>query len=79
MAIGAVSALKNGYFPTVCGFDGITLLGYIDYDILTVRQNFYAVSQSAIEEVDRLLQGEKPREIIKDYEITTIHYEDVIM
>lgn len=80
MAIGAVSALKKmDIFRPVCGFDGITLLGYIDYDILTVRQNFYAVSQSAIEEVDRLLQGEKPREIIKDYEITTIHYEDVFM
>lgn len=80
MAIGAVSALKDlDIFRPVCGFDGITLLGYIDYDILTVRQNFYTVSQTAIEEIDRLLDGKEAREVIKDYEITTISYEEIIM
>lgn len=80
MAIGAVSALKElDIFRPVCGFDGITLLGYIDYDILTVRQDFYAVSQTAIVEIDRLLSGEEARAVMKDYQVTTISYEDVIM
>lgn len=80
MAIGAVSALNEmDIFRPVCGFDGITLLGYIDYKITTVKQDFFAVSKRAIDEIIRLTQGEAGRSIVMDYEITQINYEDVIM
>ena len=80
MAIGAVSALNEmDIFRPVCGFDGITLLGYIDYTIMTVKQDFYRVSKRAIDEIVRLTNGEPGRSILMDYEITQINYEDVIM
>lgn len=80
MAIGAVSALSEmDIFRPVCGFDGITLLGYIDYKIMSVKQDFYKVSTKAIDEIIRLTQGEDGRSVIMDYEITEINYEDVIM
>lgn len=80
MAIGAVSALKQmDIFRPVCGFDGITLLGYIDYRIYSVKQDFYGLSQSAMDEVAHLLQGNPGRANIHDFEITKIEYEDVIM
>lgn len=79
MAIGSVNALKElDIFRPVCGFDGITLLGYIDYRILTVRQNFFDLSRHAIQEVDRLLSGEVGREVLMNYEIQTISYDDII-
>ena len=41
MAIGAMKALiEMDIFRPVCGFDGITLLGYAGKQIITVRQNF---------------------------------------
>ncbi len=66
-------------FRPVCGFDGITLLGYIDYEIMTVKQDFYAVSKRAIDEVILLIKGEKGHAVVMDYEIGHIKYEDVIM
>ena len=80
MAIGAVSALKEmDIFRPVCGFDGITLLGYIDYRIYSVKQDFYELSQSAMEEVAHLLEGNPGRANIHDFKITKIEYKDVIM
>ncbi|CAM4308971.1 LacI family DNA-binding transcriptional regulator [Erysipelothrix aquatica] len=79
-AIGAVHGLKEiEEFRPVCGFDGITLLGYINYKIDTVRQDFYQVSVNAMNAVSRLLQGNPSEEILMDYELTTISYDDVIM
>ncbi len=80
MAIGAVNALKEmDIFRPVCGYDGIKLLGYIDYPMLTVQQDFYNVARNAIDEAKRLIADEKGQAIILDYTITTINYEDVIM
>lgn len=79
MAIGAVNALKyHDIYRPVCGFDGITLLGYTNYRIFTVRQDFYEISQEAIRAVDALLAGGKGEARLLDYEITRINYEDVI-
>lgn len=80
MAIGATQALKDmDIFKPVCGYDGIKLLGYIGYEIKTVRQDFYDIAKHAVEAAKRLLDGNKGEVISLDYEITEIHYEDVIM
>lgn len=80
MAIGAVSALKHmDIFRPVCGYDGITLLGYIDYRIETVKQDFFEISVKAIDAVLKLLEGEKGEGIIIPHRIIKITYEDVIM
>lgn len=80
MAIGAVSALKEmDIFRPVCGYDGIKLLGYIDFKITSVKQDFYKISQVAVQEVIRLMQGNPGRVKKLDYEITQVKYEDIIM
>lgn len=80
MAIGAVSALKKmDIFRPVCGYDGITLLGYIDYKIETVKQDFYKISELAIDAMVKLLDGHKGEGTIVPHKIITIQYEDVIM
>ncbi len=80
MAIGATNALKEmDVFKPVCGYDGIKLLGYIGYSIKTVRQDFYDIAKHAVDAAKRLLDGNKGEVISLDYEITEIHYEDVIM
>lgn len=80
MAIGATEALKqmNLNIP-VSGYDGIKLLGYVRYDISTVKQDFYKIAIKAVEEMKELLQGGSGRESVMDYEITKINYEDVII
>lgn len=79
MAIGAVNALKKlDVFHLVCGYDGITLLGYIPFLMNTVKQDFFHVSQIALEEMQRLLDGNEGREVVVDYEIKDISYEEVI-
>ncbi|MFR8335405.1 MAG: hypothetical protein ACLVAW_01125 [Eisenbergiella massiliensis] len=52
-------AAGNGYFRPVCGFDGITLMGYAGKQMNTVKQDFYRVSSEAMEEMGRLLRAEK--------------------
>ena len=80
MAIGAVSALKHmDIFRPVCGYDGITLLGYINYRIETVKQDFYDISVNAINAVMSLLEGNPGEGIIVPHRIIKISYEDVIM
>lgn len=80
MAIGAVSQLKRmDIFRPVCGYDGITLLGYIDYRIDTVKQDFYNISVAAIDAVERLLNGGEGEKIIMPHELIRIKYEDVIL
>ena len=79
MAIGAVKALKElDIYHPVCGYDGITLLGYIDFSLLTVKQDFYHVSEVAVKEMKRLFKNHKGREILLGYEIGTVDYHDVI-
>ena len=79
MAIGAMNAcIEIDIFRPVCGFDGITLMGYVGKQMLTVRQDFYAVSQVAIEEICLLLSGEKGRSRIMDHKLVKLYYKDII-
>ncbi len=79
MAIGAKKALEEmGLHRKLCGYDGITLMGYTGQNILTVRQDFYRVSAVAIDELHQLIQGEAGRSTMIDYEIVQMRYIDVI-
>lgn len=79
MAIGAMNAcIDIDIFRPVCGFDGITLMGYVGKQMLTVRQDFYAVSQAAIEEICLLLSGEKGRSRIMEHKLVKLYYKDII-
>lgn len=79
MAIGAMNALTemDVYHP-VCGFDGITLMGYVGKQMYTVRQDFNYVSGEAIKEIKNLLNGDTGKNIILDYSIVRLKYEDII-
>lgn len=79
MAIGAMRALMElDVFHPVCGFDGITLMGYAGKQMNTVRQDFARVSAAAMEEVNRLLHGETGRNLVLDYELVRMKYQDII-
>lgn len=79
MAIGAVNGLRAlDVFRPVCGYDGITLMGYVDYEMLTVVQDFYGVAQEAIVQVNQLYSGNCGQAVLMDYAIKTIKYLDII-
>ncbi|HJA92047.1 MAG TPA: LacI family transcriptional regulator [Candidatus Eisenbergiella merdipullorum] len=79
MAIGAMRALQEmDIFRPVCGFDGITLMGYAGMQMNTVKQDFYRSSQKAMEEMGRLLAGSTGKRIMLDYQIVRMQYLDVI-
>lgn len=79
MAIGAMKALTEmDIFRPVCGFDGIVLMGYVGKQMNTVKQNFSYISAEAVEELNRLLKGEKGREIVLPYTIERMQYLDII-
>lgn len=79
MAIGAMNALKEqGISRPVCGFDGITLMGYVGQEINTVSQDFSDISRTAIREIAQLLSGNEGREIIEDHKIVRLQYKDII-
>ena len=79
MAIGAMNALTemDVYHP-VCGFDGITLMGYVGKQMHTVKQNFSHVSGEAVIELRELLNGGVGRNVVLDYELVRLKYEDII-
>lgn len=79
MAIGAMKALTemNIYHP-VCGFDGITLMGYVGKQMNTVRQDFSHISEEAVKEVALLLGGMEGRNVVLDYQIVRLEYLDII-
>ena len=78
-AIGAMRALIDlDIFRPVCGFDGLTLMGYAGKQMLTVKQDFVQIGAGALEEVCRLLTGENGREVILPHEVVRIEYLDVI-
>ncbi len=80
MAIGAMRALiAMDIFRPVCGFDGITLMGYAGKQMNTVRQNFERIASEAVMELKRLLDGGQGRQIVLDYELVRIKYEDVLI
>lgn len=79
MAIGAMRALTEmDIFRPVCGFDGITLMGYAGKQMTTVKQDFVNIAATAMNEVSRLLSGETGREVILPHKVVKIEYLDVI-
>jgi LacI family transcriptional regulator len=79
MAIGAMKALTEmDIFRPVCGFDGITLMGYAGKQMNTVRQNFRRIASEAVIELKRLLDGGEGQQIVLDYELVRIKYTDII-
>ena len=79
MAIGAMNALTEmDIFRPVCGFDGITLMGYVGKQMNTVRQDFYRISAEAVKEAAYLMSGGEGRNIILDYKIVRMQYKEII-
>lgn len=79
MAIGAMRALMEmDIFRPVCGFDGITLMGYAGKQMNTVRQDFAGISAAAVEELQLLMNGEEGRHKILKYSIVRMKYLDII-
>lgn len=79
MAIGAVFALTElDIFRPVCGFDGIPLMGYTKIAMNTVRQDFFAKSKQAFDELKKLLDGGEGQHIVMPYKVCKIDYMDVI-
>lgn len=79
MAIGAMKALTEmDIFRPVCGFDGIILMGYVGKQMNTVRQDFAAISAMAMEELQRLMNGGKGRDIVTPYTLERMKYMDII-
>ena len=79
MAIGAMNALIDmDIFRPVCGFDGITLMGYVGKQMNTIRQDFYGISSRAIQEINSLLNGTEGQEVIMSYDIVKMYYKDII-
>lgn len=79
MAIGAMNALIDmDIFRPVCGFDGITLMGYVGKQMNTVRQDFYAISSRAVEEVKLLMDGGEGQQVVMPHSIVKLYYKDII-
>lgn len=79
MAIGAMRALMEmDIFRPVCGFDGITLMGYAGKQMNTVRQGFAEIAAAAVEEIHSLLNGGEGGKRILDYSIVRMQYLDII-
>ena len=65
-------------FRPVCGFDGISLMGYAGHQMTTVKQDFLKIGAMAMEECQSLLNGSEGKEVILPHEIVRIEYLDVI-
>lgn len=79
MAIGAMNALTEmDIFRPVCGFDGVTLMGYVGKQMNTVRQDFANIGANAVAELKRLFNGEEGRRVILPYELVRMQYLDII-
>lgn len=80
MAIGAMKALTDmDIFRPVCGYDGIVLMGYVGKQMNTVRQDFAGVSSRAMEELNRLLNGESGKRVFTEHTLVRMKYEDIII
>ncbi|MFI3199975.1 MAG: LacI family DNA-binding transcriptional regulator [Eubacteriales bacterium] len=79
MAIGAMKALiMMDIFRPVCGYDGITLMGYVGKQMNTVQQNFAKCSEQAVKELVRLMNGGRGKSILLEHQIVNLKYEDII-
>ena len=80
MAIGAMRALIDlDVFHPVCGFDGITLMGYAGKQMNTVRQSFYDIAAEAVTECGRLMSGETGQKVIMPHNLVRLEYLDIIV
>jgi len=79
MAIGAMKALTEmDIFRPVCGFDGITLMGYVGKQMNTIRQDFNNVASNAVKELKYLLDGGEGRRVVLPHSIVKLYYLDII-
>ena len=79
MAIGAMRALMDmDIFRPVCGFDGITLMGYAGKQMNTVKQDFFNIAGEAVEELKRLMEGGEGQEVVLEHSLVRMKYEDII-
>lgn len=79
MAIGAMNALRElDVLHPVCGFDGLTLMGYVGNQMNTIRQDFYDIADTAVKEAKRLMDGEKGRQVVMPHKFVRMKYQDVI-
>ena len=79
MAIGAMKALiEMDIFRPVCGFDGIILMGYVGKQMNTVHQDFEGISAKAMEELQKLINGDKGKNVITPYTLERMKYMDII-
>ncbi len=80
MAIGAMNALiEMDIFRPVCGFDGITLMGYVGKQMNTVRQDFYNIASTAVAELKLLYEGNEGRNVYTKHKLVKLYYKDVIV
>jgi len=79
MAIGAMRALTDmDVFKPVCGFGGISLMGYAGKQMTTVKIDYGEIARKAVSELWSLLDGKKGREVLIDHKVVRIEYTDVI-
>lgn len=79
MAIGAMKALIDmDIYRPVCGFDGVSLMGYAGKQMHTVRQDFQKIAANAVEELSRLMEGGSGQDIVMPHKLIRIKYLDVI-
>ncbi len=79
MAIGAMKALIDmDIFRPVCGFDGISLMGYAGKQMHTVKQDFRGLAAAAVDEMAGLMEGRKGQEIIMPHKLIRMEYKDVL-
>lgn len=79
MAIGAMKALIDmDIYRPVCGFDGVSLMGYAGKQMHTVKQDFQQIAANAVEELSRLLEGGSGQDIVMPHKLIRIQYLDVI-
>lgn len=79
MAIGAMKALIDmDIYRPVCGFDGVSLMGYAGKQMHTVKQDFQRIASNAVEELSRLMDGGSGQEIVMPHKLIRIKYLDVI-
>ena len=79
MAIGAMKALIDmDIYRPVCGFDGVSLMGYAGKQMHTVKQDFQKIAASAVEELSRLMAGGSGQDIVVAHRLIRIKYLDVI-
>lgn len=80
MAIGAMRALMEmDIFKPVCGFDGVKLMAYAGAQMNTVKQDFYHMSETAVGELKKLLDGDEGVNVLEPYSLVRMKYEDVLI